>query len=274
MNKGTFAHPKGRLIIAGGKVQKEVHDTEEFFPIREVLKLLYGQKDEEIAVIIFSQDSEPKEKISALLSDHGFADVLFIDPENYQHEHLLKLSSAKAVFLTGNKTELCENFKKSSLSEIVYQKYCTEEDFTVASTDDIAMFIPKITVSPSFEEEGLNYISNCIIDNQFAHGLRFRNLVKAVIQHPECLGFGIGMEMILIIEKGYRISCIGNGSVMVVNAKYIKKRRLKKGASVYMKNLKGHILIPGSVLNLHNGKIMNEQIFDYNLNFTNRNIII
>jgi hypothetical protein len=55
MNKGTFAHPKGRLIIAGGKVQKEVHDTEEFIPIREVLKLLYGQ---EIAVIIFSQDSD------------------------------------------------------------------------------------------------------------------------------------------------------------------------------------------------------------------------
>lgn len=58
MNKGTFAHPKGRLIIAGGKVQKEVHDTEEFFPIREVLKLLYGQKDDEIAVIILSQDSD------------------------------------------------------------------------------------------------------------------------------------------------------------------------------------------------------------------------
>lgn len=58
MNKGTFTHPKGRLIIAGGKVQKEVHDTEEFITIREVLKLLYGQKDEEIAVIIFSQDSD------------------------------------------------------------------------------------------------------------------------------------------------------------------------------------------------------------------------
>jgi len=79
--------------------------------------------------------------------------------------------------------------------------------------------------------------------------------------------------MALIIEKGYKASCLGNSSVMVVNARDVKNKRLGRGASVYKKNLKGHILTEGSVLNVCTGDLIKNHLLPYNLNFVNRNMI-
>lgn len=179
----------------------------------------------------------------------------------------------KAVVLD-DQPEILDALKKSLVSKLLYKKYLNEEDFTVVGISTGAIGISTyILKETGGTEKGFGFLNNCIIDPTFNHQVRFRELVKAILSHHECLGLGLNSGTALIIEKGYRASCIGKDPIMVVNAKDVRKRRFRKGASIYCKNLKGQILTHGSTLNLFSGELIKDQLFDYNLNFTNRNTI-
>lgn len=271
-------NPKGRLVIIGGTDTTNEIEPESIpyhFPA-EIFTLLSDQKDIRIEFITSSNSAENiKEKYAVAFQKEGYNNFGFIhiQPKQNIDEYYSKISGAKIIFFADEEPQFCEILKNSAAMGLLHKKYVEEDDFTIVGIDAGAMCISRIFLNETGVAAGLGLISNCIIDTKFNHGTRFKNLIKAIISHHEYLGLGLSEGMILIIEKGYKASCIGNGSVMVVNAKNVKKKRLRKGASVYTKNLKGHILTQGSILNLFNGNLIKDQLFDYSLNFINRNTI-
>lgn len=271
-------NPKGRLMIIGGSDAGPLHEadqeiTKTQFPAYEVFRLLSDQKNDRIEIITASMEAteHTAARYSAALQQEGYTNFGFIRLRNNREDYHPRLLAAKIVFFIDDHPDLCETLKDSSLTKLLYKKYLLEEEFTIVGINAGGMYVSALFLDNKEIHPGLGFIRNCIIDTGFRHGTRFRNLVKAVVSHRECLGLGLNEGMALIIEKGYRAQCIGNGSVMVVNAKNVRRKKPRKGFSVFAKNLKGYILTAGSTLNLFNGNLIKEVPFDYNLNFTDRN---
>jgi len=61
---------------------------------------------------------------------------------------------------------------------------------------------------------------------------------------------------------------------MIINARAVTAKSMKpfiRGASIYVKNLKGQILVDGSAVDLRTGTLIKPHAFSYDLNFTKRN---
>ncbi|MDQ0595094.1 cyanophycinase [Chryseobacterium ginsenosidimutans] len=271
--------PKGRIIIIRSTDTDTTDEAEHrsashHFPSK-IFALLSEEKNARIEIITTSKDSTEncRKPYAELLEKDGYSNIGFIDigkqdPDDYYS----RISEAKVVMFDDNEQQICERLKNSAILKLLNKKYLHEDNFTVVGINTGAMCLSVLndtgTINP-----GLGFINNCIIDTKFMHGERCKNLVKATIYHNECLGLGLKNGMALIIEKGYKAICLGNSSVMVVNAKDVKNKRLTRGSSVYKKNLKGHILTEGSVLNLLNGDLIKTHLFGHSLNFINRNTI-
>jgi cyanophycinase len=267
--------PKGRLIIIGGNESDEVYEADQEpvkaqLPAYEIFRLLSDRKKDRIEMITAFPETAEAEYSVALQRD-GYTNFGFIHLKNNREDYHPRILAAKVVFFIDDSPDLCETLKNSSLTKLMYKKYLLEEEFTIAGINAGGMFISSLFLNEKEVHPGLGFISNCIIDTKFRHGTRFKNLVKAVVSNRECLGIGLSKGMALVIEKGYKAQCIGNSSMIVVNAKNVRRKKPRKGFSVFAKNLKGHILTAGSTLNLISGDLVREIPFDYNLNFTNRN---
>lgn len=270
--------PKGRLIIMGGNDAEAVHEADQEtlkaqFPAYEIFRLLSDRKNDRIEMITASPDAMEAmtAEYSAALQQEGYSNFGFIHLKNNREDYHPRILAAKVVFFIDDSPDLCETLKDSSLIKLIYKKYLLEEEFTVAGINAGGMFISSLFLSNKEIHPGLGFINHCIIDTRFRHGTRFKNLVKAVISHRECLGIGLNKGMALVIEKGYQARCIGSSSMIVVNAKNVRRKKPGKRFCVFAKNLKGRILTAGSTLNLISGDLIREIPFDYNLNFTNRN---
>lgn len=270
--------PKGRLIIIGGNNTEAVPETEQEtlktqFSACGIFRLLSDRKNDRIEIIAASPDTVENtvSKYSAVLQQEGYTNFGFIHLKNSRDDYHPRILASKTVIFVDDDPGFCETLKNSSLTKLIYKKYLLEEEFTIVGINAGGMFISGMFLNDKEIRPGLGFINNCIIDTNFRHGTRFRSLVKAVVSHRECLGLGLNEGMALIIEKGYKAQCIGNSSMIVVNAKNVRRKKPRKGFSVYAKNLKGHILTAGSMFNLISGDLITEVPFDYNLNFTNRN---
>lgn len=245
------------------------------FPAGEILRLLSGHKNARIELIIASLDitEHMVAEYSAALQQAGYTNFSFIRFKNSREDYHPRILAANIVFFIDDGPCLRETLKNSSLTKLLYKKYLLEEEFTIAGISAGGMYVSGLFLKDKEIHPGLGFISNCIIDTRFRHGTRFRSLVKAVVSHRECIGRGLNEGMALVIEKGYRALalCVGNNSIMFVNAKNVRRKKPRKGFSVFVKNLKGYILTAGSTLNLIHGDLIREAPFDYNLNFTNRN---
>lgn len=270
--------PKGRLMIIAGNDAEPAYEADQEipktqFPAYEIFRLLSDQKNDRIEMVTACPEATESTvaKYSAALQQEGYTNFGFIHLKNTREDYHPRILAAKIVFFIDDSPGLCETLKNSSLTKLIYKKYLLEEEFTIVGINAGGMFISGLFLNEKEIRPGLGFINNCIIDTQFRHGTRFKSLVKAVVSHRECLGIGLNEGMALVIEKGYKAQCIGNSSMIVVNAKNVRRKKPRKGFSVYAKNLKGHILTAGSTLNLISGDLMKEIPFDYNLNFTNRN---
>ncbi|NML57098.1 Type 1 glutamine amidotransferase-like domain-containing protein [Chryseobacterium cheonjiense] len=260
--------PKGKLIMirntdavnAENKKQTDGH-----FFLHQIFQLLCSQKD--VPIELISTASDHKEQIEKKYSEellaagyHNF-NFLYLDQEKNQDEKLSsRLIGAKVVIFTDEQPELCEVLRDSSILKLLYRKYLLEEDFTVAGINVGAMCISGIFMKDSGVNDGLGFINTCIIDTRFDHKTRFKNLIKNVILNNEYFGLGLSENTALIIEEGTKVLCKGSGSVMLVNARNVKKinaREFDKGNTMFVKNLKGHILVDGCMLNLTNGEVIN-----------------
>jgi len=257
--------PKGRLIITG---DRQVADPEEpcrqHLSFEEIFQLISKNTSDCIELISTSENSI--NKYSEMLLNLGYSNFDSIHIHEFQplgdnfHE---RLSKANVVVFLDNIPEVMEMLNGSSILDLLYRKYLLESNFTIAGIGNGGMCISKLIIKKDGTSVGLGFINNCIIDTQFDYKTRFKTLVRTVISNNDCLGLGLTEGMVLIIEQGSHVYCKGKGSVMLVNARNVSKDNIKaveKGASIFVKNLKGHILMDGSRLNLINGEVIQKKI--------------
>lgn len=272
-------NPKGRLIFIGSnnpdscEEAEQKPETSQFPP--QLFGLLPEQRNTCIEIIISGSEPEYREKYSAVLQRHGYSNFGFIHilQENNFNDYYDRIFQAKVIFFANEDPESCELLKRSEILKLLHNKYLHEEDFTVIGMNTSSMYIPELLLNEKGIHQGLGFINNCIIDTKFNNGTRFKDLVRTIILQPQCVGVGLNKGMMLVIEKGYKAYCYGNSTIMIINARNVNKKKIRKETSVFMKYLKGHILTEGSVINLCNGDFIKDKQFHYNLNFTNRNSI-
>lgn len=240
-------------------------ETNGRFFLHQIYQLLSGNKDAAIEIITTRSDQEERieEKYADELMAAGYHNFNFLYPDKEQQndeQFSSRLSKAKVVIFTDEQPELCEILRGSTILKLLYRKYLLEDDFTVVGINVGAMCISGIFMNDSGVIDGLGFINTCIIDSRFDHKTRFKNLIKNVILNNEYFGLGLNENTALIIEEGTKAICKGSGSVMLVNARNVKKFNAKdfdKGKTMFVKNLKGHILVDGCMLNLKNGEVLN-----------------
>jgi len=222
--------PKGKLLIIGGKEDRDGTDVEmkrrnkEFIP-HEILKLLLKNKTDRIEVIT-TASSEPesmRETYTKTFEEIGYTNFGFIHcTDKAADEDIQKIWESKAVFFTGgDQKRICDEIRNTEICDVLMEKYLSEKDFIIAGTSAGAMCMPEIIISEAEEDEamlendikissGLGFLSHCIVDTHFIHRGRFGRLAHAVMLHRKCFGIGLGEDTALLIEEGKNAICKGD----------------------------------------------------------------
>lgn len=273
--------PKGRLIIIGGKENKdgnksEMKEKNSNFSPKEILKLIVKSKDDRIEVVT-TATSDPefmRETYTKAFEEIGYTNFDFLDicdDQVHSDFYLKRIEAAKTVFFSGGDQEkICKTLENSVVTNLLKKKYKNEADFTIAGTSAGAMCMPNIVIVDAVNGEsmlehdielntGLGFLDNCIVDTHFVHRARFGRLAHAVTLNRECWGIGLGEDTALIIENGCHATCRGSGMVWMLNAENIKATNVdtaKKGYPIYVENLKVHILTDNCKINLENNEFI------------------
>jgi len=271
--------PKGRLLIIGGKEDRNGTDVEiknknkQFIP-HEILQLLTNDKADRIEVIT-TASSEPesmRETYTKTFEEIGYTNFGFIHfTGKAEDEYVQRIRKSKAVFFTGgDQNRICNEIKNTEICDVLMEKYLGEKDFIIAGTSAGAMCMPEIIICEAEDDEailendiklasGLGFLSGCIVDTHFVHRGRFGRLAHAVMLHRECLGIGLGEDTALLIEEGKKAICKGSGMVIIMSAKEIGKTNIEtveEGHPVYGENIKVHIITDGCSVDLLSGRFV------------------
>lgn len=277
MNKEKQKTPKGKLLLIGGKEDRDGTKVDmkaknkEFSP-HEILKLLSSDKNNRIEIIT-TASSEPeimRQMYTKTFEEIGYTNFGFIHSAgNSDHENLQRIRDCKAVFFTGgDQNRIDREIKNSEIHKILADKYLNEKDFMVAGTSAGAMSIPEIVIVEAEEgeailendlklSEGLGFLSGCIVDTHFVHRGRFGRLAHALIMRRDCYGVGLGEDTALLVEDGNKAICRGSGMIIGISARNLGKTNadtVKKGHPVYGENLMVHIITDGCSVDLTTGK--------------------
>lgn len=259
--------PKGRIIIIGGKEDKDGSDPEmkqknNNFSPKEILRLLVNSKEDRIEVITTatSDPEDMKETYGKTFKEIGYSNFDFLDicdDQVHSDFHFQRIKNAKTIFFTGGDQErICKALEQSVITDLLKDKYKNEQGFTIAGTSAGAMCIPKVVILEAVNGEailehdielynGLGFLENCIVDTHFVHRARFGRLAHAVILNRECWGIGLGEDTALVIEDGHCATCRGSGMVWMLDPENIRETNIEtvqKGFPIYVENLKVHIL--------------------------------
>lgn len=271
--------PKGRLIIIGGKEDKdnkgsEMKDENHDFEPNEILKLIADSKNDRIEVVT-TATSEPKsteKTYSKVFKELGYSNFGFLyitDGQKTEPDRMKRINEAKTIFFSGgDQCKICNILKDTDVAKLIYRKYLQEADFTVAGTSAGAMCMSYVMIGGAVNgeatlghdvelDEGLSFL-DCMIDTHFVHRGRFGRLSHAVVLHPKLLGLGLGEDTALIIENGNMATCKGSGMVIVINGREIKQtnvEKVEKGQPVFAENLIVDILTDGCSIDLTDAKM-------------------
>lgn len=261
-------NPKGKLLIIGGKEDKEdtqveMEDKNDNFISHEILKLLASDNNTRIEIITTaSEEPESMRKTYRETFDElGYTNFGFMHlAEDQTEEQLERLRKAEVVFFTGgDQNRICKKLKDTEANRILLKKYRDEEHFMVAGTSAGAMCMPEVTIDEAEDGEamlkgdielgtGLGLLSGCIVDTHFIHRGRFGRLSHAVTIRQDCLGIGLGEDTAMLIENGRKATCKGSGMVILIDPKNISRTNIetvKENDPVFVENLIVHILTDG-----------------------------
>lgn len=266
-------NPKGKLLIIGGKEDKEdtkveMEDKNDNFISHEILKLLASDKNTRIEIITTaSEEPESMRKTyQETFEELGYTNFGFMHlAEEQTEDQLERLRNAKVVFFTGgDQNRICKKLKDTGANRVLLEKYREDADFLVAGTSAGAMCMPEIIIDKAEDGEamlkgdielgvGLGLLSGCIVDTHFIHRGRFGRLSHAVIIRQDCLGIGLGEDTALLIENGRKATCKGSGMVILIDPRKISRTNMetvKENDPVFAENLIVHILTEGCEIDL------------------------
>lgn len=279
--------PKGKLLIIGGHEAKGAAPGENLrvekkrgpYTHFEILArlILKTPRLHHVIEIIASASSIPDEMEALYIHSfqkEGFSKVGFIKVENGDEancpQSIKRIQGAHAVFFTGgDQHKLVSLMRGTDLMEAIKRKYQADEHFIVSGTSAGAMAIPEIIIGGGIIgsalykediriEQGLDLISDVIVDTHFIKRGRFARLANAVTLNPACLGIGLEEDTALLISEGYLAECIGSGMVILIDGTGIKTNspHADKDTPIVIENLVVSIIAEGSRFSLTDRKVV------------------
>ena len=184
-------------------------------------------------------------------------------------ENIALIKKADCImFSGGNQSKITRKIGNTTLHNILLDRY-KNDNLVIAGTSAGAMCMSKemITGGSSTESfikgavgmgEGMDFISNLIIDSHFIKRGRFGRLAEAVARFPKHFGIGLAEDTGLVIKDRTTIEVIGSGMVIVFDATKLKhnnQKLLEEGTPMSLVNLKTHVLANGDRFNISKKKI-------------------
>ncbi len=264
---------EGWLVIIGGGKRPD-------YVMKEIIKLAGGSSSQILIVPAASEDQLD----SSLYARHQFEScgaenvryLLLKKEEVDSSENLSIVKKSKAIFFTGGDQNRLISFLLGTkfLEEI---KKIYREGGVISGTSAGAAVMSKIMITgdellvkeeKKDEEqgfrtikrnnikiaEGFGFLENVIIDQHFIKRKRFNRLISLVLENPHLLGVGIDEETAIIVEKGKRFRVLGEGTVMIFDARKSREISDDKNGNISVKNLIVHILKSGDSFDLQRGE--------------------
>lgn len=272
---------KGTLIPIGGNEDKGNTQNEQYTLeyvqdgiLSRVVKESGGP--EALIIVIPTASSIPGEVGDNYLSAFGklgCTNVHVMDirkrEESELTENIALIKKADCImFSGGNQSKITRKIGNTTLHNILLDRY-KNDNLVIAGTSAGAMCMSKemITGGSSTESfikgavgmgEGMDFISNLIIDSHFIKRGRFGRLAEAVARFPKHFGIGLAEDTGLVIKDRTTIEVIGSGMVIVFDATKLKhnnQKLLEEGTPMSLVNLKTHVLANGDRFNISKKKI-------------------
>ncbi|MFT5167253.1 MAG: cyanophycinase [Saprospiraceae bacterium] len=259
---------KGTLIPIGGNEDKGIGESENFsvdFIQEGILSHVVresGGKDAMI-VVIPTASSIPVEvgaNYTKAFNKLGCKNVNILDIRNRKQselpENLALIEKADCVmFSGGNQSKIVDKIGKTKMHEILTRRFINE-DFVIAGTSAGAMCMSHEMVAGGSStealykgavimREGMDFISQLIIDTHFVRRGRFGRLAESVAKFPGLMGVGLSEDTGLIIKNCNEFTVIGSGMVILFDPSQLTHNNeeiLEEGTPMTMSNLIVHIL--------------------------------
>lgn len=259
------------VIIGGGKRPDNV--------MKEIIKLAGGAKSQILIVPFASED--PLDY--SLYARHQFEScgagnvryILSKKEDLDKPENIEMVKKSKAIFFTGGDQNRLTSFLLGTkfLEEI---KGIYRNGGVISGTSAGAAVMSKIMITgdelllkdeKKDEEgfkvikknniktsEGFGFLENVIIDQHFIKRKRINRLISLVLENPSLIGVGIDEETAIIVEKSKRFKVMGEGTVMILDARKSLQISVDKNGNLSCRNLRVHILKDGEFFDLQRGE--------------------
>jgi len=272
---------KGTLIPIGGNEDKGNTQNEQYTLeyvqdgiLSRVVKESGGS--EALIIVIPTASSIPVEVGENYLSAFdklGCTNVHVMDIRKKEDselaENIALIKKADCImFSGGNQSKITRKIGQTTIHKILIDRY-ENDHLVIAGTSAGAMCMSKemITGGSSTESfikgavgmgEGMDFISNLIIDSHFIKRGRFGRLAEAVAKFPKHFGIGLAEDTGLVIKNGDTFEVIGSGMVILFDPTKLKHNNeslLEEGTPMSLVNLKTHVLANGDRFNFRKKKI-------------------
>lgn len=237
-NQPANQQVKGQLIIIGGAEDKE-GDCK---ILREFVRNSGGI---EAKIVIMTVATELPREVGddyiRIFERLGVDDVRVADTvvrEDADSRSILEsIEKATGVFFTGgDQARIVEILKDTEIHRTLQRRY--REGLVVAGTSAGASMMSDRMIlegdsetHPRIEivdlDQGMDFLSEVIIDQHFAQRGRLGRLLAAVARHPELIGIGID-ENTAIVVKDHQFQVVGAGSCTVVDLKPVSHNNIKQ----------------------------------------------
>lgn len=265
--------PKGRLIIIGGREDKEGERT----ILKAVAHRARGGNRRLVIVTVASQlPQELGREYRALFKDLGVGNVDVVDirtrDEATDQENVDKIADAKVVFFTGgDQLRITSQIGDSPLFRCMQEIY--HKGATIAGTSAGAAAMPETMLIGGASDKsnqisalemapGLAFIQGVVIDSHFAERGRMGRLLGAVAQNPRNIGLGIDEDTAILVTAQERFEVIGSGAVYAVDGMGISYSSLSEkqpAGVVTICDVKLHVLGQGDQYDLNARQPLHEE---------------
>jgi cyanophycinase len=252
---------QGHLVIIGGGDR-----TDEI--MHRFVELAGGPGKANIIVIPLA-GGDPEESGRDLTAElHGLGVknaqwILFSRAEAMQESTAAKLNGATGVFFTGgDQVRITRVIVGTPVQQKLFALYrggaviggtsagaaimsnvmITGDELINKDTNNIFVSIQKGNVQTI---EGVGFLDKVIIDQHFVKRKRLNRLISVVLEHPELPGIGIDESTALIVNPGGEGEVLGEGTVVVFDARGATDIHTDKHGSLAARNIATHIFSTG-----------------------------
>jgi len=241
---GAVCAPGPLIVVGGGGTTPEIQ--------RATLELCGA--DARVVVIPQASAVEDRGVASvAMWRAAGFAEVLLLDPL-VPEAATTAIAQADLIWMPGGaQSRLVAALKEAGLDEAVRARH--RAGAAVGGTSAGAAAMSEIMISGKPDPaslvagampalEGLALWPAAIVDQHFTARGRESRLLTAVLDHPERIGVGID-ERTAVVVTGSELAVIGEGHVIVFDARRSTVEAAKIGEAQGARNVTVHVLKPG-----------------------------